>query len=49
MPSHGADHPSPFPGGRHASAPPGKSLSCLLVTGQIFRKEGGQTFRNRLG
>ena len=47
MPSHGADHPSPFPGGRRASAPPGTSLSSLLVTAQMFRKEGGQTFRNR--
>jgi hypothetical protein len=47
MPSHGADHPSPFPGRAWTAARPAKSLSSELPrTGQNFRRRRGQSFRN---
>src|SRR5206468_3747327 len=46
MPAHGVDHPFPFPGAVASGAAPGKSLSSLPETGQLFRKGRGQSFRN---
>ncbi len=47
MPSHGADHPSPFPGRSSTASLPAKSVSSELpMTGQNVRKSTGQSFRN---
>ncbi len=46
MPAHGVDHPFPSPGAVASRAAPGKSLSSLPETGQLFRKGRGQSFRN---
>jgi len=46
MPSHGADHPSPFRAASSCAAP-GKSVTAEpSLTGQNFRKRRGQNFRN---
>ncbi len=47
MPAHGVDHPFPFPGAVASRAAPGKSLSALPETGQLFRKGRGRHSRIR--